>query len=277
MNTIIKKNNFICQIINKDFNKNKKLSFHTRFPPEPNGYLHIGHAKSICLNFELANIYNGRCNLRFDDTNPIKENIKYIKAIQHDIDWLGYKWHGDVHYTSEYFPKLYKYAKELIKKGLAYVDQLNKEQIRQFRGTLNSPGKNSPYRNRTIEENIELFKKMKKGEFSEGEACLRAKIDMNSSFIIMRDPVLYRIIFTKHHQTQKKWCIYPMYDFAHCLSDSIEGITHSLCTLEFQDNKCLYNWILQNTSVLNHPKQYEFSRLNVESVSYTHLTLPTTR
>lgn len=264
MNTIIKKNNFICQIINKDFNKNKKLSFHTRFPPEPNGYLHIGHAKSICLNFELANIYNGRCNLRFDDTNPIKENIKYIKAIQHDIDWLGYKWHGDVHYTSEYFPKLYKYAKELIKKGLAYVDQLNKEQIRQFRGTLNSPGKNSPYRNRTIEENIELFKKMKKGEFSEGEACLRAKIDMNSSFIIMRDPVLYRIIFTKHHQTQKKWCIYPMYDFAHCLSDSIEGITHSLCTLEFQDNKCLYNWILQNTSVLNHPKQYEFSRLNVE-------------
>ncbi|QCI21127.1 glutamine--tRNA ligase [Buchnera aphidicola (Hyperomyzus lactucae)] len=263
-NTIKNNNNFICQIINKDFKKNKKLSFYTRFPPEPNGYLHIGHAKSICLNFELAKIYNGRCNLRFDDTNPLKENIKYIQAIEDDINWLGYQWNGNIHYTSEYFPKLYEYAKELIKKGLAYVDQSTKEQIREYRGTLNTPGKNSPYRNRTIEENMELFKKMKKGEFSEGEACLRAKIDMNSSFIIMRDPVLYRIIFTEHHQTRKKWCIYPMYDFAHCLSDSIEGITHSLCTLEFQDNKCLYNWILQNTSVKNHPKQYEFSRLNLE-------------
>ncbi|QCI16077.1 glutamine--tRNA ligase [Buchnera aphidicola] len=265
MNTKVEKNsNFICQIINKDFKKNKELSFRTRFPPEPNGYLHIGHAKSICLNFELANIYKGKCNLRFDDTNPTKENIKYIKSIKNDINWLGYKWHGKTHYTSEYFSQLYQYAKELIKKNLAYIDQLTKEEIRIFRGTLTTPGKNSPYRNRTIKENIELFKKMKRGEFSEGEACLRAKIDMSSSFIIMRDPVLYRIISTEHHQTQKKWCIYPMYDFAHCLSDSIEGITHSLCTLEFQDNKSLYNWILQNTSVKKYPKQYEFSRLNLE-------------
>ncbi|QCI25610.1 glutamine--tRNA ligase [Buchnera aphidicola (Sitobion avenae)] len=264
MDTNIKNNNFICQIINKDFNKNKDLSFYTRFPPEPNGYLHIGHAKSICLNFELAHLYNGQCNLRFDDTNPLKENVKYIHSIKNDINWLGYKWHGDIRYSSEYFEKLYQYAKELIRKGLAYVDELTKEQIREYRGTLNTPGKNSPYRNRTIEENIELFEKMKNGKFSEGKACLRAKIDMNSSFIIMRDPVLYRIIFAEHHQTQKKWCIYPMYDFAHCLSDSIEGITHSLCTLEFQDNKCLYNWILRNTSITHFPQQYEFSRLNLE-------------
>ncbi|QCI22853.1 glutamine--tRNA ligase [Buchnera aphidicola] len=256
--------NFICQIINNDFNKNKSLSFCTRFPPEPNGHLHIGHAKSICLNFELAHLYEGQCNLRFDDTNPLKEKIKYINSIKYDINWMGYKWHGNVRYSSEYFSELYEYAKELIKRGLAYVDQLTKEQIRQYRGTLNTPGKNSPYRNRTIKENMQLFKKMKNGEFSEGEACLRAKIDMKSSFIIMRDPVLYRIIFADHHQTQNKWCIYPMYDFAHCLSDSIEGITHSLCTLEFQDNKSLYNWILKHTSVKHHPKQYEFSRLNLE-------------
>ncbi|QIQ41991.1 MAG: glutamine--tRNA ligase [Buchnera aphidicola (Microlophium carnosum)] len=264
MNTKIKNNNFICQIINEDFNKNKDLSFYTRFPPEPNGYLHIGHAKSICLNFELARLYKGHCNLRFDDTNPTKENIKYINSIKYDINWLGYQWNGNIRYSSEYFSILYKYAQELIKQGLAYVDQLTKEQIREYRGTLNTPGKNSPYRDRTIQENMELFKRMKKGEFPEGKACLRAKIDMNSSCIIMRDPVLYRIIFTKHHQTQKKWCIYPMYDFAHCLSDSIEGITHSLCTLEFQDNKSLYNWILKHTSVVHYPKQYEFSRLNLE-------------
>lgn len=265
MNNQVKKyNNFISQIIDEDFMENKNLSFYTRFPPEPNGYLHIGHAKSICLNFELAKLYKGKCNLRFDDTNPIKENIKYINAIQYDINWLGYKWHNHVYYSSQYFPVLYKYAKELIKKGLAYVDELTKEQIREYRGTLNTPGKNSPYRNRTIQENLELFQQMKNGNFSEGKACLRAKINMRSSFIIMRDPVLYRIIFSEHHQTKKKWCIYPMYDFAHCLSDSIEGITHSLCTLEFQDNKCLYNWILQNTNVTHFPKQYEFSRLNLE-------------
>ncbi|ANZ22612.1 glutaminyl-tRNA synthetase [Buchnera aphidicola (Diuraphis noxia)] len=258
------KNNFISQIINNDFDEDQNLSLHTRFPPEPNGYLHIGHAKSICLNFELAKLYNGKCNLRFDDTNPLKENIKYINAIQEDIKWLGYKWNNNVHYSSDYFPKLYKYAKELIKKGLAYVDQLTKEQIREYRGSLKKPGKNSPYRDRTIQDNIKLFQKMKKGEFSEGEVCLRAKIDMQSSFMVMRDPVIYRIIFSEHHQTKNKWCIYPMYDFTHCLSDSIEGITHSLCTLEFQDNKSLYNWILKNTSVKKYPKQYEFSRLNLE-------------
>ncbi|QCI23935.1 glutamine--tRNA ligase [Buchnera aphidicola (Macrosiphoniella sanborni)] len=259
-----KYNNFICHIINQDFHKNKNLSFHTRFPPEPNGHLHIGHAKSICLNFELAYLYKGRCNLRFDDTNPSKENIKYVNSIKNDISWLGYKWHGNVRYSSEYFSILYQYAKELIYKGLAYVDHLTKEEIREYRGTLNTPGKNSPYRNRTIEENIQLFKKMKIGKYAEGEACLRAKIDMHSSFIVMRDPVLYRIISISHHQTQKNWCIYPTYDFAHCLSDSIEKITHSLCTLEFQDNKRLYNWILKNTNVSHHPKQYEFSRLNLE-------------
>ncbi|QCI17223.1 glutamine--tRNA ligase [Buchnera aphidicola (Aphis helianthi)] len=257
-------NNFIYNIINEDFKKNKCSLLHTRFPPEPNGYLHIGHAKSICLNFELASLYNGYCNLRFDDTNPVKENIKYINAIINDITWLGYKWNKKIYYSSEYFSELYKYAKELIKKNLAYVDQLTKKQIREYRGTLVIPGKNSPYRNRSIEENLQLFKEMKKGYFNPGEACLRAKIDMSSPNIIMRDPVLYRVIFEKHHQTKHQWCIYPMYDFAHCISDSIEGITHSFCTLEFQDNKCLYNWILENTSVLNRPKQYEFARLNLK-------------
>ncbi|QCI16647.1 glutamine--tRNA ligase [Buchnera aphidicola (Aphis craccivora)] len=257
-------NNFIYNIIKEDLKNNKFSLLHTRFPPEPNGYLHIGHAKSICLNFELANLYNGYCNLRFDDTNPLEENIKYIHSIKNDIKWLGYKWNKKIYYSSDYFPQLYKYAKELIKKGLAYVDQLTKEQIREYRGTLITSGKNSPYRNRNIEENLKLFKDMKKGRFNEGEACLRAKIDMSSSYIIMRDPVLYRIIYTEHHQTKDQWCIYPMYDFAHCISDSIEGITHSFCTLEFQDNKRLYDWILKNTSVLNRPKQYEFARLNLK-------------
>ncbi|QIQ41426.1 MAG: glutamine--tRNA ligase [Buchnera aphidicola (Aphis urticata)] len=259
-----KYNNFIYNIVKQDLKKNKYLLLHTRFPPEPNGYLHIGHAKSICLNFELANLYNGYCNLRFDDTNPIKENIKYIDSIKNDIKWLGYKWNKKIHYSSEYFLQLYRYAKELIKKDLAYVDQLTKEQIRKYRGTLITAGQNSPYRNRNIEENLKLFEKMKKGYFNEGEACLRAKIDMSSPYIIMRDPVLYRIIYKKHHQTNNQWCIYPMYDFAHCISDSIEGITHSFCTLEFQDNKRLYNWILDNTSVSHYPKQYEFARLNLK-------------
>jgi glutaminyl-tRNA synthetase len=265
MNTKIKKyqNNFIAQIINQDFHKNKHLSFHTRFPPEPNGYLHIGHAKSICLNFELSKLYHGKCNLRFDDTNPLKENIQYIQAIKDDIHWLGYQY-DNICYTSEYFSQLYQYAKQLIQNGLAYVDHLTKEEIREYRGSLTKPGKNSPYRNRTVEENITLFKKMKKGEFSEGEVCLRAKIDMKSASVIMRDPVIYRIIFAEHHQTKNKWCIYPMYDFAHCISDAIEEITHSLCTLEFQENKLLYNWILKNINIKKHPKQYEFSRLNLE-------------
>ncbi|MDE5285278.1 MAG: glutamine--tRNA ligase, partial [Buchnera aphidicola] len=257
-------NNFIYKIINYDLKKNKNLSLHTRFPPEPNGHLHIGHAKSICLNFEIANFYKGKCNLRFDDTNPIQEKIKYIKSIQYDVQWLGYKWHNNIKYTSEYFERLYQYAIELIKKKLAYVDNLTKKEIKEYRGTLTQPGKDSPYRNRNIEENIILFEKMKNGYFSEGEACLRAKINMKSDSLLMRDPILYRIIFTNHHQTNKKWCIYPMYDFSHCLSDSIENITHSLCTLEFQENKKLYNWILKNTNVKNYPKQYEFSRLNLE-------------
>lgn len=264
MNIKNNSNNFLHNIINKDLKKNKNLLLRTRFPPEPNGYLHIGHAKSICLNFEIAKLYNGYCNLRFDDTNPVKENAQYIKSIQRDIKWLGYKWDGNIHYSSEYFLILYKYAKELIKKNLAYVDELTKEEIKEYRGTLKTPGKNSPYRNRSVSENLKLFKKMKKGFFREGTACLRAKINMQSSYIIMRDPVLYRIIFKEHHQTKKKWCIYPTYDFAHCLSDAIEKITHSFCTLEFQDNKKIYNWILKNTSILHYPKQYEFSRLNLE-------------
>ncbi|WP_422667322.1 glutamine--tRNA ligase [Buchnera aphidicola] len=266
MNTTINEynNNFISHIIDHDLKKQKKMFFHTRFPPEPNGYLHIGHAKSICLNFELAKIYQGKCNLRFDDTNPIKENIKYINAIKYDITWLGYQKYQNIHYASEYFEIFYQYAKKLIKKGLAYVDELTKEEIHKYRGTLKKPGINSPYRNRSIEENITLFKKMKNGEFAEGKASLRAKINMNSACIIMRDPVLYRIIFCQHHQTKKKWCIYPMYDFAHCISDAIEKITHSLCTLEFQDNKNLYNWILKNINTPHRPKQYEFSRLNLE-------------
>ncbi|QNS02076.1 MAG: glutamine--tRNA ligase [Buchnera aphidicola (Pentalonia nigronervosa)] len=266
MNIINDKNNknFILNIIKKDIKKDNNLFIRTRFPPEPNGYLHIGHAKSICLNFELANIYKGTCNLRFDDTNPLKENIKYINSIKRDIKWLGYQWNEKTHYTSEYFSILYQYAKVLIDKGLAYVDELTKDQIRQYRGTLTKPGINSPYRNRTIQKNMELFKKMKNGDFPAGKACLRAKIDMNSANIVMRDPVLYRIIFDKHHQKKNKWCIYPMYDFAHCLSDSIENITHSLCTLEFQDNKHLYNWILKNLDIKKCPQQYEFSRLNLE-------------
>ncbi|QJC29152.1 glutamine--tRNA ligase [Enterobacteriaceae endosymbiont of Plateumaris rustica] len=257
-------NNFIYQIINNDL-KNKKYSFIcTRFPPEPNGYLHIGHIKSICLNFTIAKNFNGKCNLRIDDTNPIKENLEYIESIKKDLIWLGFKWSNNIKYSSDYFDQLYKYAIELINKGLAYVDELTIEEIRNYRGTLLIPGKNSPYRNRSIQENLKLFKKMKLGKFPEGSASLRAKIDMKSKTIILRDPVLYRIKFIKHHQTGNKWCIYPMYDFAHCIADAIEGITHSLCTLEFQDNRLLYNWIINNININHHPKQYEFSRLNIE-------------
>ncbi|QJC30037.1 glutamine--tRNA ligase [Enterobacteriaceae endosymbiont of Plateumaris sericea] len=258
------KNNFIYQIINNDL-KNKKYNLiYTRFPPEPNGYLHIGHIKSIFLNFKIAKDFNGKCNLRIDDTNPIKENIEYIKSIKKDLIWLGFKWSNNIKYSSDYFYQLYQYALELINKGLAYVDELNIEEIRNYRGTLLIPGKNSPYRNRSIQENLKLFEKMKLGEFPEGSVSLRAKINMQSKIILLRDPVLYRIKFVKHHQTGNKWCIYPMYDFAHCIADAIEGITHSLCTLEFQDNRALYNWILKNISINHYPKQYEFSRLNIE-------------
>ncbi|ACS84921.1 glutamine--tRNA ligase [Musicola paradisiaca] len=256
--------NFIRQIIDEDLASGKHRSIQTRFPPEPNGYLHIGHAKSICLNFGIAVDYEGKCNLRFDDTNPVKEDIEYVESIKHDVQWLGFSWSGDIRYSSDYFDQLYSYAVELISKGLAYVDELTPEQIREYRGTLTAPGKNSPYRDRTVEENLALFEKMRNGEFTEGSACLRAKIDMASPFIVMRDPVLYRIKFAEHHQTGNKWCIYPMYDFTHCISDALEGITHSLCTLEFQDNRRLYDWVLDNISIACHPRQYEFSRLNLE-------------
>jgi len=257
--------NFITQIIDEDLASGKHKSVHTRFPPEPNGYLHIGHAKSICLNFGLAKEYNGLCNLRFDDTNPVKEDVEYVDSIKADVEWLGFKWEGEPRYASDYFDALYGYAIELIEKGLAYVDELSPDEMREYRGTLTEPGKKSPYRDRSVEENLALFERMKNGEFAEGTLSLRAKIDMASPFMVMRDPVIYRIKFASHHQTGDKWCIYPMYDFTHCISDAIERITHSLCTLEFQDNRRLYDWVLENISIERPlPHQYEFSRLNLE-------------
>ena len=257
--------NFITQIIDEDLASGKHKSVHTRFPPEPNGYLHIGHAKSTCLNFGLAKEYNGLCNLRFDDTNPVKEDVEYVDSIKADVEWLGFKWEGEPRYASDYFDALYGYAIELIEKGLAYVDELSPDEMREYRGTLTEPGKNSPYRDRSVEENLALFERMKNGEFAEGTLSLRAKIDMASPFMVMRDPVIYRIKFASHHQTGDKWCIYPMYDFTHCISDAIERITHSLCTLEFQDNRRLYDWVLENISIERPlPHQYEFSRLNLE-------------
>ena len=256
--------NFIRQIIDADLASGKVDHVVTRFPPEPNGYLHIGHAKSICLNFGIAQDYHGKCNLRFDDTNPAKEGQEYVDSIKRDVEWLGFKWDGEPHFSSDYFDRLYGFAIELINKGLAYVDELSPDEIREYRGTLTEPGKNSPYRDRSVEENLALFEKMKNGEFAEGKACLRAKIDMASSFMCMRDPVIYRIKFAEHHRTGTKWCIYPMYDFTHCLSDAIEGITHSICTLEFQDNRRLYDWVIEHVSAPSQPHQYEFSRLNLE-------------
>lgn len=257
--------NFITHIIDEDLASGKHNNVYTRFPPEPNGYLHIGHAKSICLNFGIAEDYKGLCNLRFDDTNPVKENVEYVDSIKEDVKWLGFEWEGEPRYASDYFDQLYGYAIELINKGLAYVDELSPDEMREYRGTLTEPGKNSPYRDRPIEENLALFEKMKNGEIEEGKMSLRAKIDMASPFIVMRDPVLYRIKFASHHQTGDKWCIYPMYDFTHCISDAIERITHSICTLEFQDNRRLYDWVLENISIERPlPHQYEFSRLNLE-------------
>ncbi|MBU2713392.1 glutamine--tRNA ligase/YqeY domain fusion protein [Zooshikella harenae] len=257
-------NNFIQQIISEDLKNNKNNGqVHTRFPPEPNGFLHIGHAKSICLNFTLAEQNGGVCNLRFDDTNPEKESQEYIDAIQEDIRWLGFQWEGDVRYTSSYFQALYDYAVELINKGKAYVCSLNAEQAREHRGTLTEPGKNSPYRERSVEENLDLFERMRRGEFAEGEHALRAKIDMASPNMNMRDPIIYRIRKIDHHQTGDEWCVYPMYDFAHGLSDAVEGITHSICTLEFEDHRPLYDWFLDQLDVPCHPQQIEFARLNV--------------
>lgn len=258
--------NFIQNEINDDL-KNGRYSegIHTRFPPEPNGYLHIGHAKSICLNFGLAQQYDGMCNLRFDDTNPVKEDVEYVDSIQADVKWLGFSWDKRMYYASDYFEKLYEFAVQLIKNGKAYVDDSNAEEIRAMRGTLTEAGKESPYRNRSVEENLALFEAMKQGEFADGDKVLRAKIDMASPNINMRDPVIYRIAHATHHRTGDAWCIYPMYDFAHPLSDAIEGITHSICTLEFEDHRPLYDWCLESLGfdVNTRPRQIEFARLNL--------------
>ena len=256
--------NFIHQIIREDLKNNKNDGrVHTRFPPEPNGYLHIGHAKSICLNFSTANEFKGLCNLRFDDTNPEKEDMEYVDSIRESIRWLGFDWEDRQYYASDYFDKLYEFAGELIKQGKAYVCSLNQDQAREYRGTLTEPGKNSPDRDRSVDENLDLFNRMKDGEFDDGDYTLRAKIDMASPNMNMRDPVIYRIRRAEHHQTGNKWCIYPMYDYTHCISDALEDITHSLCTLEFEDHRPLYDWVLDQLESLPHPRQIEFARLNI--------------
>jgi glutaminyl-tRNA synthetase len=255
--------NFIINIIEEDLRTNKYDGrVHTRFPPEPNGYLHIGHAKAFCLNFGVAEQYNGLCNLRFDDTNPVKEDSKFVESIKEDILWLGFNWGDREYHASDYFGQMYEYAVQLVKEGKAYVDSLNPEQIREYRGTVKQAGKKSPYINRSIEENLDLLERMKNGEFEEGAHVLRAKIDMSSSNMLMRNPLMYRIRHAKHHRTGDKWHIYPMYDFAHCLEDSIEGITHSLCSIEFENNRPLYDWFLDQLNI-HHPQQIEFARLNM--------------
>ena len=256
--------NFIRQIVTNDLKENKnKGQVATRFPPEPNGYLHIGHAKSICLNFGIAAEFNGTCNLRFDDTNPEKENIEYMQSIERDVKWLGFEWAG-LYNASDYFEQLYDYAEQLIELGLAYVDSLSADEIRAYRGTLTEPGKESPDRNRSIADNLDLFQRMRAGEFPDGQFVLRAKIDMASPNINMRDPAIYRIRRVHHHRTGDEWCIYPMYDYTHCISDAIEGITHSLCTLEFEDHRPLYDWVLDKLQTPHHPQQIEFARLQLE-------------
>ncbi len=260
-----KPTNFIRMKIDEDRSSGKTTQVHTRFPPEPNGYLHIGHAKSICLNFGIANDYQGVCNLRFDDTNPSKEEQEYVESIQEDVKWLGFSWSGEPHFASDYFEKLYEFAQTLIRKGKAYVCHLNAAEVREYRGTLTEPGRNSPYRDRSVDENLDLFQRMRAGEFKDGACLLRAKIDMASPIIQLRDPALYRIRKVHHHRTGDKWCIYPMYDFTHCLSDSLESITHSLCTLEFENHRPLYDWILEQLEVTCHPQQIEFARLNLSN------------
>ncbi len=255
--------NFIRSIIERDLASGKHKSIVTRFPPEPNGYLHIGHAKSICLNFGLARDYQGRCHLRFDDSNPVKEDVEYVNSIMEDVHWLGFDWGEHLYYASDYFDKLYEYAEYLIKAGKAFVCDLSLEELKEYRGTLTVPGKDSPYRNRSIEENLDLFRRMKAGEFPEGSRTLRAKIDMASPNLNMRDPVIYRIKKTHHHRTGNDWQIYPMYDYTHCVSDALEGITHSICTLEFEDHRPLYDWFLDQLPVPCHPQQIEFARLNL--------------
>lgn len=262
MNQTESPTNFIRDIIDEDLQSGKYNRVHTRFPPEPNGYLHIGHAKSICLNFGIAKDYGGKCNLRFDDTNPTKEEIEYVESIKEDIRWLGFDWKERELYASDYFDQLYEWAIELIEKGLAYVDDLSPEEIRAYRGSLTEAGKNSPYRDRSISENLDLFTRMRSGEFPEGSRTLRAKIDMASGNLNLRDPVMYRILFASHHRTGDKWCLYPTYDWAHGQSDSIEGITHSICTLEFEDHRPLYDWYIRSLEI-HHPRQIEFARLNL--------------
>jgi len=261
--TKTKGKDFIRQIVEKDITEGKNQGrVHTRFPPEPNGYLHIGHAKSICLNFSIAREYRGKCNLRFDDTNPTREDQEYIDSIQRDVKWLGFDWENRLYYASDYFDRLYEFAIQLIQKGKAYVCSLSPDQIRDYRGTLTEPGKDSPYRNRSVEENLELFREMQEGKYEEGAHVLRARIDMASPNLNLRDPVIYRILKKEHHRTGGRWKIYPMYDFTHCISDSLEGITHSLCTLEFEDNRPLYDWFLDQLD-LHHPQQIEFAPLNL--------------
>ena len=256
--------NFIQEIINEDQQTGKHGGrVHTRFPPEPNGYLHIGHAKAICLDFGIAAKNGGLCNLRFDDTNPSKEDTEYVESIQEDIRWLGFDWDDRLFYASDYYEQLYQFAEELITKGKAYVCDLSPEEMRAYRGTLTEPGKESPHRNRPVAENLDLFRQMRAGEFTDGSRTLRAKIDMASPNINLRDPVIYRILRAKHHRTGDEWCIYPMYDYAHPISDALEGITHSICTLEFEDHRPLYDWVLDNITIKNHPQQIEFARLNL--------------
>ncbi len=259
-------NNFVAKIVEEDLASGKIDKVITRFPPEPNGYLHVGHAKSICLNFGLAEKFNGECNLRFDDTNPEKESQEYIDAIKEDVTWLGFQWSGDVRFSSDYFDTLHDYAVHMIKAGTAYVCSLKPEESEEYKGDFNRPGKNSPYRDRSVEENLDLFARMKAGEFKDGEHALRAKIDMASGNMNLRDPIMYRIRHVEHHQTGDKWCIYPIYDFTHGQSDALEGITHSVCTLEFEDHRPLYDWYINNLPVPAKPQQYEFGRL---SLNYT--------
>ena len=254
---------FIREIVEDDLRAGKHQSVITRFPPEPNGYLHIGHAKSICLNFGIAGEYRGKCNLRFDDTNPTKEEAEYAHAIERDVRWLGFEWDGEPRHASDYFEQLYGYAEHLVREGKAYVDSLSAEEMREYRGTLTEAGKESPYRNRSVEENLDLFRRMRAGEFEDGAHVLRAKIDMSSPNVNMRDPVLYRIRHETHHRTGDQWCIYPMYDMAHPPSDAIEHVTHSLCTLEFEDHRPLYDWLIENLPVPSRPRQIEFARLNL--------------
>ncbi len=261
---------FIREIVEGDLRTNKHHGrVHTRFPPEPNGYLHIGHAKSICLNFGIARRYNGLCNLRFDDTNPVKEDVEYVESIMEDVRWLGFDWQDRLYYASDYFEQLYDFAVQLIRLGKAYVCDLDADQMREYRGTLTEPGKDSPWRNRSVEENLDLFTRMRAGEFADGSRTLRAKIDMASPNLNMRDPVIFRIKKASHHRTGDKWCIYPMYDYTHCLSDMLEGITHSICTLEFEDHRPLYDWVLDTLDTPCHPQQIEFARLNL---TYTILS-----